>query len=173
MERHGYRGHVELRDQPEEQLERHCQWEVNLEVAFKQNKEKNVRRAGSKGENTHGNGQLLSNPRCDKPQDDPTDCNAHPKSSSRHAAGKRSATSDADHERDDPSAQRNFGTDISQQKESQEPDDSRRRFCEESLLHAVLISGGGAGVVGAELGACSAPERRYGCDELEERRAKL
>lgn len=66
---------------------------------------------------TYRDRQFLAHPGRDEAQNNTTDRNTQPEASGCHTAGECSSMSNAHHEGNDPPAQRDFTSDITQQEE--------------------------------------------------------
>lgn len=122
---------------------------------------------------THRDGNSFADPARHKPQYDPADRDAQPEACRGHTAGKGSAASHTHHEGDNPASQGHFHADVTEQEESTDPGDARRRQREQGISESALVFLGGLYIRLTEHGACRAPEASCAGDDLNDRACNL
>lgn len=143
LQAHRHRTHIELGDEPEQQLQRHRNGQVDRDR------------------------ELLADAGRHEAQHHPPHRDAEPEARGDEARAEGGPVPDVDHERDDPAAQRDLDADVEQQEERAQPGDAGVRDARDGLLHPVARVLRGAGVGGTEGGAGSGPEGEDGGEEFD------
>lgn len=156
-------GDVELRDEPEDELESHGEGEVDLGSERQCLRIDAPQREGSiaspnSRHGTYHDGQPFTNPRRDEAQDDPPDSNPHPVPRRHHAAREVPSASYFQHEFDNPAAKCDFDAYVAQEEYGADPCDACVGHADKCFCHAAVLTVGGALVIFAEYGTSLGPE---------------
>lgn len=155
LQRDGDGGHVELRDEPEEQLQPHGDGDVD------------------------GDGELDAELGGDEAEQGAAEGDAEPEADGGHARVEGVGLADLDHELHDPAAEGDLDADVGEEEDGAEPGDAGVGALEEGGAHGAVAAaavGGGGVCLGDGLavdGAGLGPEGGGAPDELDDGHAEL